>query len=99
MADDGILQTKCWIAAGGHLWMEGYFDTLPVAVRRRLRNSPYNLCPACLVTEFLPQVKAKQHGLSREQALFVAVQIMESEVRRGDAGRGRRRGRRLRARI
>jgi hypothetical protein len=48
---DEINQTFCLIATGGHLWMRGYFDSLPVVVRRRLRESPFNICPACLVTE------------------------------------------------
>jgi hypothetical protein len=77
---DEINQTKCWLATHGSLWMRRYFDTLPVAVRRRLRNSPFNLCPACLVTEFLPKVKGRR---SREQALLAAIEIMELQVRRG----------------
>jgi hypothetical protein len=75
-----INQTKCWIATGGHIWMRGYFDTLPVVVRQRLRDSPFNLCPACLVTEFLPKVE----GASRERRLLAAIEIMEAEIRKGD---------------
>jgi hypothetical protein len=75
-----INQTKCWIATGGHMWMKGYFDNLPFTVRQRLRNSPFNLCSACLVTEFLPKVKGRR---SREQALLAAIEIMELQVRRG----------------
>ncbi len=67
--DDGILQTKCWISTEGHMWMVGFFDKLPAAVRQRLRASPFNLCPACLVTKFAPEVRKKQSGLSRERAL------------------------------
>jgi hypothetical protein len=76
-----INQTKCWIATGGHLWMKSYFDNLPVAVRRRLRNSPFNLCPACLVTEFYPKVQSRH--ATRERALMAAIEVMEAEVRRG----------------
>jgi hypothetical protein len=78
---DEINQTKCWIATGGHIWMRGYFDTLPLSVRRRLRDSPFNLCAACLVTEFLPLTRRRHH--SRTQALLAAVEVMEQEVRRG----------------
>jgi hypothetical protein len=76
-----INQTYCLIATGGHLWMADYYDTLPVSVRRRLRNSPYNLCPACLVTEVLPKVQSKPNT-PREKLLLAAVEIMEREVRR-----------------
>jgi hypothetical protein len=77
-------QTQCWI---GPVWMEAYFDTLPAAVRQRLRSSAFNLCPACLVTWFTPEVKAKHSEFSRQRALFAAIEVMESELRkeRGDA--------------
>jgi hypothetical protein len=80
-SNDEINQTYCLIATGGHMWMEGYFDTLPLPVRRRLRAAPYNLCPACLQTEVLPKVQAKHPTWPREKALFAAVEIMESQVR------------------
>lgn len=75
-----INQTKCWIATGGHIWMRGYYDTLPRTVRQRLRDAPFNLCPACLVTEFLPEVP---EGATREQRLFAAIAVMEAAVRDG----------------
>jgi hypothetical protein len=76
-------QTKCWIATGGHIWMQGYFDTLPPRVRQRLRSSPFNLCPACLVTEFLPRVvPGVQSAGGQQAALFTAIAIMEAEVRK-----------------
>jgi hypothetical protein len=80
MNDKKINQTKCLINTAGHEWMNGYFDTLPLRVRQRLRASPFNLCPACLQLEILPRVAGKQSG---EQALFAAIKIMEAEVRRG----------------
>jgi hypothetical protein len=81
---DEINQTKCWIATGGHIWMEGYFDSLPLSVRERLRDAPYNLCPACLVTKFMPLARAKYKYTSRTQALMRAIEIMEDLVRRTD---------------
>jgi hypothetical protein len=48
--DDGR-QVKCLIASAGHLWMRHYFDRLPPAVRGRLRESPFNICPACMDEE------------------------------------------------
>ena len=44
-------QVKCLIASEGHLWMRGYFDRLPPAVRRRLAESRFNICPACMDEE------------------------------------------------
>jgi hypothetical protein len=44
-------QVKCLIASGGHLWMRGYFDRLPAAVRRRLAESSFNICAACMSEE------------------------------------------------
>jgi hypothetical protein len=82
MTDEIENQTRCWIATEGHLWMEGFFDTLPVAVRQRLRQSPLNLCPACLVTEFMPKVRSQHPQYSRERALFAAIEIMELQVRK-----------------
>jgi hypothetical protein len=76
-------QTKCLINTEGHIWMQGYFDTLPLPIRRRLRGSPFNICPACLVTEVLPKVQSKHPSYSREKALFAAIEVMETEIRRG----------------
>jgi hypothetical protein len=44
-------QVKCLIASEGHLWMRSYYDRLPPAVRRRLAESDFNICPACMDEE------------------------------------------------
>jgi hypothetical protein len=81
--NDEIDQVFCMTADAGHVWMH-VFDTLPLPVRRRLRNSAFNLCAACLEAFVLPQVLAKHPKLSREKALFAAVEVMEAEmIRRG----------------
>jgi hypothetical protein len=77
-----VNQTYCLIATGGHLWMEGYFDTLPAPLRRRLRSSPFNICPACLQTEVLPKERAKHPSWPREKLLAAAIETMEAEVRK-----------------
>jgi hypothetical protein len=38
------LQVKCLTADEGHVWMHR-FDSLPLAVRRRLAESRFNICP------------------------------------------------------
>jgi hypothetical protein len=53
-------------------------------VRRRLRNSPFDICAACLEAFVLPEVLAKHPKLSREKALFAAVEVMEAEVRKSN---------------
>ena len=78
-ADDETEQTRCRISNQGHRWMVGWFDDLPPRVRQRLRQSSHNLCAACLVTIFLPKVKQKLRGLSREKALLIALEVYERE--------------------
>jgi hypothetical protein len=41
-------QVKCLTADAGHVWMH-CFDPLPPVVRRRLAESCFNICPACMV--------------------------------------------------
>jgi hypothetical protein len=48
---DQARQVKCLIASEGHLWMRGYYDSLPPVVRRRLAKSNFNICPACMVID------------------------------------------------
>jgi hypothetical protein len=81
-----INQTKCWIATEGHIWMADYFDTLPQRVRQRLRQSPFNLCPACLVTKFMPEVRRRHRQYSHEAAPLAAIEIMELQVSRAAGG-------------
>jgi hypothetical protein len=58
-------QIKCWIASEGHLWMRDYFDRLPPRIRQRLRQSPFNLCPACLVTRELNGLPTLPYSITR----------------------------------
>jgi hypothetical protein len=76
-------QVFCLIASAGHLWMRGFFDCLPLSVRLRLRESAFNICPACLVIEALPTVRRQHPNWSREKLLFAAIEVMEAQVRQG----------------
>jgi hypothetical protein len=78
---DEINQTKCWIATHGWQWMRECFDRLPLRVRRRLQDSAFNVCPACLVTEFVPKLQSQHPEYSHEKALMAAIDVMESELR------------------
>jgi hypothetical protein len=75
-----IDQVYCLTANAGHVWIHVY-DTLPAPVRRRLRNSPFNLCAACLEAYVLPEVQAKHRSWSREKALLAGIEVMESKMR------------------
>ena len=44
-------QGKCFVALEGKDFMYVY-DNMPTSVRERLKNSPFNICPACVMTEF-----------------------------------------------
>jgi hypothetical protein len=83
-----INQTKCWIATHGWEWMEDYYDTLPATARRRLRDSPYNLCPACLLTKFAPKVSARYPKYSHEKVLLLSIEVMELLARRAQEKAG-----------
>ena len=90
MDNDKINQSRCWISSSGHVWMTGYFDTLPRAVRQRLRASPYNLCAACLVVEFAPQIRRRHPEYPREKMLLAGIEMMEAELRSNERKGGRK---------
>lgn len=55
-------QVKCLTSDAGHVWIH-YYDKLPPPVRRRLRESVFNICPACLDIE--ARKAARAHRLTR----------------------------------
>lgn len=55
-------QVRCLTADEGHVWMH-YHDRLPSIIRRRLAESPFNICPACASIE--PDQVAAARGLRR----------------------------------
>jgi hypothetical protein len=82
VSDDDINQTRCYTGNHGWEYMENCYDRFPPAVRHRLRHSPYNLCAGCLRAFFYPDVRRARRGLTVEQAYLLAIEIMESEVRK-----------------
>jgi hypothetical protein len=82
------LQVKCRLNDEGHVWIS-YFDDLPRTVRQRLRETPFNLCPACLVTEYVPEVIRRHPQCSHLKALFAAIEVMELEEREEQSKQGR----------
>jgi hypothetical protein len=68
-------QVKCLTADAGHIWMPTY-DALPPVVRRRLANSPYNICAACMDIE--------AHRMGRKPSLaayFAAIETIEKQLK------------------
>ena len=82
-----INQTYCLLSQHGSLWMENYYDRFTPAVRRRLQQSPYNLCPACFEMYVVPRVRALYPQWSEQQIMLRAAEVMEYEVREKEAGR------------
>jgi hypothetical protein len=74
-ADQKDRQVKCLIASGGHLWMKDYYDELPPVVRRRLAQSPFNICAACMMIE------AQSAGRPTVASYLSLIQEIERKLR------------------
>jgi len=73
LTDPDARQVKCLTADAGHVWMPSY-DGLPPVVRRRLADSPFNICAACMVIE----TRRMGPGVS---AFFAAIEAIEKKLR------------------
>ena len=71
-------QIFCRLANEGHVWISWY-DDLPSNVRRRLRKSVFNICPACL-TEEVTRINAHP----TEKDYFNAIAAIERELKNSD---------------
>jgi hypothetical protein len=65
-------QVICMTADVGAKWIRSY-DHLPPAVRKRLANSPYNICPTCLTMEI---------GTPTVAAYLAAIDAIEASERK-----------------
>ena len=72
-------QVRCLTADAGHVWMRT-FDKLPRAVRKRLAESPRNLCPACVDIE--AHNVATDRGLQRPtfRIYFDVIRAIERQL-------------------
>jgi hypothetical protein len=72
-------QVKCLTLDAGHVWIH-YYDRLPPPVRRRLRESAFNLCAACLDIEARKEAAAR--GLRRPTigTYFDLIAAIEREL-------------------
>jgi hypothetical protein len=66
-------QVRCMLGDEGHVWIS-WMDGLAPAVRERLRNASFNICPACLIQE----VGANQP----DAGYFRCIEAWEAEDRR-----------------
>jgi hypothetical protein len=82
-------QVKCLIASGGHLWMRGYFDRLPAAVRRRLADSHHNICAACMTEEARAAATAQRLKRPSISIYLTVIRDIERRLDGDEAGRRR----------
>jgi hypothetical protein len=73
-------QVKCLIASEGHLWMRDYFDRFPSAVRRRLAESAFNICPACLDEEACVAASRRNEIRPTVAMYFIVIEAIERKL-------------------
>jgi hypothetical protein len=77
------MQVKCLIASEGHLWMKGHFDRLPPLVRKRLADSRFNLCAACV--DIAANNLAKERKTKPSISIYLAtIAAIERELDRSE---------------
>jgi hypothetical protein len=73
-------QVKCLIASEGHLWMRGYFDRFPSAVRRRLAESNFNICPACMDEDAHTAASQRRETKPSIATYLVTIEAIERKL-------------------
>ena len=73
-------QIKCLIASEGHLWMRGYFDRFPSAVRRRLAESAFNICPACMDEEAHTAARQRKETKPSVGTYLLVIKTIEQKL-------------------
>jgi len=63
-------QVKCTTFDEGSVWIHG-LDTLPLAVRRRLATSRFNICPTCV------DIDTRRNGTPTIKLYFVVIASIE----------------------
>jgi hypothetical protein len=75
-------QVKCLIASEGHLWMRDYFDRFPSVVRRRLAESAFNICPACMDEEARKAASQRKETKPSVGTYFDTIEAIERKLGR-----------------
>ena len=73
-------QVKCLIASEGHLWMRDYFDRFPSVVRRRLAESAFNICPACMDEEAHTAARQRKETKPSVGTYFRVIEAIERKL-------------------
>lgn len=75
MSDRSKFQGKCFYSTNGHQWMTRFFDELDQAIRKRLSQSPYNLCTACVI-----DIAVRKLEFPEPSAYIKAIEEMEQQI-------------------
>jgi hypothetical protein len=75
-------QVKCLIASEGHIWMQDYFDRFPRPVRRRLAESAFNICPACMDQEAHAAAHQSKETKPSIGTYFRVIEAIERKLKR-----------------
>jgi hypothetical protein len=78
-------QVKCLTADEGHVWMHSY-DGLPPAVRRRLAESPFNICAACMGIEAHKATPKRKERKPSIATYFAVIERIEQQLQEQDHG-------------
>jgi hypothetical protein len=71
-----VEQAFCVNGNEGHRWIEEFYDHLPPRVRRRLTNSEFNICAACMTMETF-----KRTATPRDADFIVTIERFEHMLR------------------
>jgi hypothetical protein len=74
-------QVKCLTSDAGHVWIH-YYDRLPSPVRRRLRESVFNICPACMDIEAHKVAKAQGFRKPTVSIYLDVIKTIERQLNR-----------------
>lgn len=74
-------QVKCLIASRKHLWMRDYFDRFPSVVRRRLAESAFNICPACMDKEAHTAARQRKERKPCVGTYLLVIKTIEQKLK------------------
>jgi hypothetical protein len=72
-------QVLCLTADAGHVWIH-YYDRLPPPVRRRMAESPFNICAACMSIEANNVAAARGLGRPSIRIYFDVITAIERKL-------------------
>jgi len=72
-------QVLCLTADAGHVWIHCY-DRLPPPVRRRLAESVFNICPACMEIEANNVARACGRRSPTVRIYFQVIEAIERKL-------------------